>query len=83
LHILTFFSEKLTTVFKSPRGKMAQLEVLSHHLISCGYPILQELPYSGSNDRDQDALLLEPYAHLLTVQGKAHPNPTRFCSGIM
>lgn len=29
-----------------------------------------ELPFSSSNEREQDALLLEPYAHLLTVQGK-------------
>ena len=31
--------------------------------------MFQELPYSTSNDQSQDALLLEPYSHLLSVQG--------------
>jgi len=29
-----------------------------------------EMPYSGSNDREQDSLLLEPYSHILSVPGK-------------
>ena len=28
------------------------------------------MPYSGSNSKDQDSLLLEPYSHILTCKGK-------------
>jgi len=31
---------------------------------------LRMVPFSESNSKEQDILLLEPYAHLLTVQGK-------------
>eukprot|EP00088_Acartia_fossae_P001363 TRINITY_DN10527_c0_g1_i2.p1 TRINITY_DN10527_c0_g1~~TRINITY_DN10527_c0_g1_i2.p1 ORF type:complete len:336 (-),score=61.34 TRINITY_DN10527_c0_g1_i2:720-1703(-) len=30
----------------------------------------EKLPYSESNDKEQDSLLLEPYSHILSVPGK-------------
>jgi len=32
--------------------------------------ISKELPYSASNNKEQDVLLLEPYSHILSVPGK-------------